>query len=173
MSISFFEKNRTYCFDFCDNLSPNPSPEERGLIVGERIKSSYFPSENNSAKNIRGYITTDPSTFRKLKPFSLENRRNLTEAERIIWNAIRNRKLGPKFRRQQIIDSYIVDFVCLELKLVIEIDGGYHDSKDQKEYDKSRTEILQSLGYNELRFKNEEVLNNLNSVIEKIKCFII
>lgn len=173
MSISFFEKNKTYCFDFCDNLSPNPSPEERGLIVGERIKSSYFPDKNNSAKNIRGYITTDPYTFKKLKPFSLKNRRNLTEAERIIWNAIRNRKLGPKFRRQQIIASYIVDFVCLELKLIIEIDGGFHDNIEQQKSDKSRTESFQSLGYRVLRFKNEEVLNNLKSVIEKIKCFII
>ncbi len=89
-----------------------------------------------------------------------------------MWNVLRNKKLGKKFRRQHLIEKYIVDFVCLEEKLIVEIDGGYHDNKDQKEYDTGRSEELHSLGYDELRFTNEEVLKNLEAVIETIKHFI-
>lgn len=91
----------------------------------------------------------------------------MTEAESVLWNAIRNRKCGGmKFRRQVPIAWYVVDFVCLDHSLVLEVDGGIHD--EQQEYDKEREEDLHKKGYRVLRFKNEEVLSNLPVVLRSI-----
>jgi len=137
-----------------ENLTPGPSPKERG------------------EEQIPGYITADSVTYKKLKPAILENRKNQTEAENILWQAIRNKKLGVKFRRQHAIEKYVVDFVCLPKKIIIEVDGGYHIDNDQIEYDKIRTETFSNLDYSELRFWNEDVIKNLDRVIEEIKYFI-
>src|SRR5690606_40557775 len=72
------------------------------------------------------------------------------------------------FRRQHIIDNYIVDFVCLSRRVIVEIDGGYHNNSEVKEKDKERDGYLKDCGYAVLRFTNEEVLNNLDAVLEKI-----
>lgn len=92
---------------------------------------------------------------------------NSTDAENRLWQHIRNRQLdGWKFRRQMPFDHYIVDFVCAELKLVIEIDGGQH--AEARFYDDQRTEHLQSKGYQVVRFWNNEVLGNTEGVLERI-----
>ena len=90
-----------------------------------------------------------------------------TKAEKMLWKEIRNRKLGIKFRRQHPIDKFILDFYAPEIKLGIELDGSPH--KESQEYDKLRTEYLQSIGIKILRFWNSEVEKNLESVIRKIK----
>ncbi len=100
-----------------------------------------------------------------LKQFSQTLRNNLTDVEQKIWYRLRQRQLkNHKFRRQQIIGRYIVDFVCLERKLIIEIDGGQHT----EECDKVRTEFLQNEGYKVLRFWNNDVLNNIDGILETI-----
>ena len=110
------------------------------------------------------------STWKKLKPFARENRKNQTAAENLLWENIRNRNINDcKFRRQHTIGGFIVDFVCLEKKLVIEIDGGYHLDEEQKKYDESRTEYLNEQGFNEIRFSNDEVLHDMHEVLGKIK----
>jgi len=92
---------------------------------------------------------------------------NSTDAEYRLWRQIRNRQLdGWKFRRQFPVDHYIADFVCAELKLVIEIDGGQH--AEARFYDEQRTEYLQSKGYQVVRFWNNEVLGNTDGVLERI-----
>ncbi|TAL68757.1 MAG: endonuclease domain-containing protein [Bacteroidetes bacterium] len=97
-------------------------------------------------------------------------RKKMTNAERIFWLNVRdNRFLNLKFRRQEPIGSYIVDFVCLEKELVIEIDGGVHKEINQIEYDKVRTQYLQNLGFKVLRFWNNEIENNINKVLNVIK----
>ncbi len=105
-----------------------------------------------------------------------ENRKNSTYAEKIMWEAVRNRKLnGKKINRQFPIfytlngkqKFFIADFYCHKKKLVIEIDGEYH--KRQIEYDKHRTEIINNLGIKILRFRNEEVEKELTKTINKIK----
>ncbi|MBS1550576.1 MAG: DUF559 domain-containing protein [Bacteroidetes bacterium] len=154
------------------NLTPDPSPKERGDSLKRKGDSLSLFGKDKIENKTPGYVTADSVTYKKLKPFTLENRKNQTEAEAVMWNVLRNKKLGKKFRRQHLIEKYIVDFVCLEEKLIVEIDGGYHDQKDQKEYDTGRSEGLYSLGYDELRFTNEEVLKNLDAVIETIKHFI-
>jgi very-short-patch-repair endonuclease len=84
-----------------------------------------------------------------------------------LWHRLRNRQLRSyEFRRQHEIDHYIVDFVCTEAMLVVELDGGQH--VDQQEYDERRTRHLQSRGYRVLRFWNNEALTNIESVLEVI-----
>jgi len=108
------------------------------------------------------------------KNFQLDRRKELrnnqTKAEKILWEKLRKRQMaGYKFRRQYGIGEYIVDFYCTELKLVIEVDGGYHDKKEIQNYDMKREEYLTSFGIKVIRFKNEEVLNSCDEVVEKLK----
>ncbi len=91
-----------------------------------------------------------------------------TDAERLLWRHLRTRQMaGCKFRRQEAIGHYIVDFVCFDQKLVIEIDGGQHAVN--VEYDSSRTAELQQRGYRVLRYWNHEVLGNLAAVLNDIR----
>ena len=99
-------------------------------------------------------------------------RKNMTEAERVLWKHLRNRKLdGLKFRRQQIIEGFVVDFFCHELKLVVETDGEIHDTFEQKEIDEHRKNVFKLRGLKEIRLKNSEVLNDLPSALDKIKSY--
>jgi very-short-patch-repair endonuclease len=93
-------------------------------------------------------------------------RREMTDAERNLWSVLRNRQLsGAKFRRQQPIGPFIADFVCQELRLVIEADGGQHADNIR---DKRRTAFLEGKGYRVLRFWNNEILGNLDGVAQVI-----
>ena len=78
------------------------------------------------------------------------------------------KKLGVRFRRQHIIGDYIVDFICLKQKLIIEIDGGYHQETTQQTEDKTRQNWLESMGYKVLRFTNEDIFHDIESVITNI-----
>lgn len=91
----------------------------------------------------------------------------MTDAEQRLWQHLRGRQLnGIKFRRQQSIGVYIVDFVSMEHRLIIELDGGQH--MQQAEYDAGRTAFLNRQGYRVLRFWNDEVLQHTQAVLEKI-----
>jgi len=92
-------------------------------------------------------------------------RNNLTEAEKHLWYMLRLKNLGVKFRRQVVIGLFIVDFICFEKKLIIEVDGGQH-ADDVR--DKARDKWLNERGYRVLRFWNNEVLENREGVLEKI-----
>jgi very-short-patch-repair endonuclease len=99
-------------------------------------------------------------------------RKNQTDAENLIWRHLRRNILeGSRFRRQQPIGRYIVDFVCLEKRLILEIDGGQHDIEREK--DEERSNWLITEGYNILRFWNNDVLTNLEGVLETIRLNII
>ncbi len=102
-----------------------------------------------------------------IKHRSRKLRLSMTDAEQKIWIALRQKQIGNyKFRRQHPYKGYILDFVCLESKLVIEIDGGQHVIN--VEYDKNRTHCLEKGGYKILRFWNNEVMSNLDSILEVI-----
>ena len=102
-----------------------------------------------------------------MKRFAKKLRKNMTDAERLLWRHLRNRELGGyKFRRQRPIGPYIVDFVCLEKKLVVEVDGGQHAG--QVELDSKRSDYLKEKGYRVLRFWNNEVLQATESVLTVI-----
>jgi very-short-patch-repair endonuclease len=94
-------------------------------------------------------------------------RQSLTPAEQTLWQALQNRQLGGlRFRCQHPLSSFIADFYCPACKLIIELDGDIHDS--QQAYDAERTQKLNQLGYRVLRFSNEAVLSDLETVLERI-----
>ena len=102
---------------------------------------------------------------KRLRRYARELRRNMTKAERRLWRRLRGEQLGVKFRRQQPIGRYIVDFVCLERRLVVEVDGGQHDGS---EYDRERDEWLEREGYRVVRFWDNEVMKEIEVVMEEI-----
>ena len=111
------------------------------------------------------YFGAKPEIIEKAK----ELRKRETEAEKVLWEELRNRKLQElKFRRQHPIDCFIADFYCHELKLVIEVDGGIHDLPENKEYDIGRTHELEKFGITIIRFNNEEIMYNIQKVKEEI-----
>lgn len=104
--------------------------------------------------------------------FSRELRQRQTEAEIVMWECLRNRKLGLKFRRQHPILNYIADFYCHEILLIIEIDGEIHDTKEHKEYDENRDLIFKENNIITLRFTNEDVRHRLKEVLDEIRTYI-
>jgi very-short-patch-repair endonuclease len=94
-------------------------------------------------------------------------RKNMTEAERKLWNRLRRCQIeGLRFRRQVPFGKYIVDFACFEPKIIIEVDGSQH--ADQLDYDEKRTQYLKMLGYKVLRFWNNEIMNEMDAVLQTI-----
>jgi len=114
--------------------------------------------------------TASPILYDLLKVKAKEMRNKPTEAEKMLWNVFSNKNFeGVKFRRQHIIGEYIVDFVCLEKRIVIEVDGSIHNLREQIQHDKERTEWLESKGFKVVRFSNQQVLNDLFIVMELIQ----
>ncbi|MEZ7504089.1 vitamin B12 dependent-methionine synthase activation domain-containing protein [Flavobacterium sp. Arc2] len=114
--------------------------------------------------------TASPALYDVLKERAKEMRNRPTEAEKMLWNVLSNKGIEDlKFRRQHIIGEYIVDFVCLEKKLVIEVDGGVHDTIEQKEHDQYRTDWLISKGFKVVRYTNKQVLTDINNTIESVR----
>jgi very-short-patch-repair endonuclease/tRNA A37 threonylcarbamoyladenosine biosynthesis protein TsaE len=144
-----FVLRRDYCV--VTGLTPDPSPLERGAM--QRVRTSDF-------KN-----------YDSLKLKALEMRQNPTQAEKKLWQYLRSNNFEIRFRRQHVIDNFIVDFVNLESKVVIEVDGEVH--KVQKERDIERDAVLKSLGYNVLRFTNNQVITDINFVLSEIKKVLV
>jgi very-short-patch-repair endonuclease len=96
-----------------------------------------------------------------------ELRRDMTPAEKILWQELRANKLGVHLRRQQVIAGFIVDFYCHKAGLVIEVDGDIHDL--QQEEDARREKVLSEMGLRIVRFRNEEVIRNLSAVVGKVR----
>ena len=132
---------------------------EKGKVVEVKLEPTYKTACLNS--------------YNCLKELQKKNKLNPTDAERVLWEYLRREQLGYKFRRQQVIDNYIADFACLESKLIIELDGDYHLTAEQILKDRERTERLSLLGYKVIRFKNEEVIDNPETVIKQIKNILI
>ena len=116
-----------------------------------------------------GYQTAHSYAYDLLKRFSKDNRRYATEAESILWNLLRGKQLGVRFRRQHPVEGYIPDFICLPCKLIIEVDGGYHYLEGQPISDEERTVYLEAKGYHVLRFTNEEVIAAPEKILSLIK----
>jgi very-short-patch-repair endonuclease len=97
-------------------------------------------------------------------------RRKMTPAEKVLWGKIRNSQLaGMKFRRQQVIEGFIVDFFSHKEKIVIEVDGEIHSVSEQKVRDEHRRRVFEARGLKEIRFSNREILSDIKTVLEKIK----
>jgi len=134
-----------------------PPAPRRGVLEPETL-------EKHAA-----YSRADPMTYGLLKEFLAAHRSNSTEAENVLWTIVRGKKMaGFKFRRQHIISNYIADFVCLSEQLVIEVDGLYHQLPENKISDEERTKDLNRLGFEVIRFTNEQVLTDTDNVINTI-----
>jgi very-short-patch-repair endonuclease len=104
------------------------------------------------------------------KPFRKILRKALTPAEAVLWKSLQRRQLlGRKFRRQTSIGPYIVDFYCAECALVVELDGAAHFSITMDEYESARTRYLEREGLKVIRFENQELYDDIESVLETIK----
>jgi leucyl-tRNA synthetase len=134
------------------DLSPNPSPQERGINPKGNFKCS-----------------TNAHNWKFLIEIAKEFRSNQTEAETILWEELRAGKIGYKIRRQHIVDGYVADFINLEKSLIIEVDGGVHLTPHQKEKDQQRTQILNDFGFTVIGFTNEEVKANPKYIASQIK----
>ena len=144
-------------------------------VVGETTGDMQFvftcppTPQRGDSQTTPGYHTSNKANYHLLAEHAKDMKRFSTEAESCLWEMLRKKNLGDKFRRQHVIDDFIVDFVCLPKKLVIEVDGQYHNEPEMVEADKQRTEVLESLGYRVLRFTNEEVLANTDAVLQTIQ----
>ncbi len=127
-----------------------------------------MPVKNPSTALRAGIIPGQKVARDKLQR-ARELRREMTPAEKILWEELRGNKLGVHFRRQQVIAGFIVDFYCHKGGLVIELDGSVHRGDQQKENDAKRDKALGELGLQIIRFKNEDVVKNLSAVLEKIQ----
>lgn len=115
-------------------------------------------------------IVTDQRVTKEKLQLAKELRREMTPAEKLLWQEVRANKLGVHFRRQQVIAGFIVDFYCHKSALVVEVDGDIHDL--QKAEDERREKVLSALGLRVVRFGNDEVIRGLYAVVGKIKGFI-
>ena len=154
------------------------------FLIEEYINPS---SESYAASALNGYASLSPSAdlqipvlpqgediyshqyAKHLRPLSQKLRNNSTKEEIILWQHIKQKQLGVKFRRQQPIGKFIADFVCFEKKIIIEIDGGQHNEDINLSKDQIRDEFFKQNGYKVLRFWNSEINNNIEGVIEFIK----
>ncbi|MDQ3843316.1 MAG: class I tRNA ligase family protein, partial [Bacteroidota bacterium] len=146
-----------------------PRAVTRDLDWGVKVPALPPPEGGILEDSAFGYQTSDPMLYGLLKEFVKKHRSKPTQAEDILWQALRGKTLeGYKFRRQQIIGAYIADFVCLSKKLVIEVDGLLHQLPENKASDEERTKWLNEKGFEVLRFSNEEVITSLEAVLNKI-----
>ncbi len=139
-----------------------------GASVTFDVLSSHPQPFPKGREQSAGYLTGNPKISGELLERAKEMRANPTKAEKLLWDQLKTKKLGYKFRQQHPIDNYIVDFVCLSKKLIIEVDGKIHDLQEKE--DKERQLLLEEKkGYAFLRFTNNEVLNDIGIVVSKIE----
>ena len=130
----------------------------------------------NSSDKFRACCQYDSKNKQSISPSrphktetAREMRRNMTEAEVVLWSIVRGRRLGFRFRRQQPIGPYIVDFYCSAAKLIAELDGYHHGDEERNALDRARTCWLEANGFEVLRFWNVEFFENRNGVVEAIE----
>ena len=127
------------------------------------------PTPKGGVKNSRYWETANPINYSLLKKFTFAMKNKPTESEKMVWNVLSNKGLnGYKFRRQHIIGDYIADFVCLRHNLIVEVDGSIHQLPENQISDAERTKWLLSEGYKVIRFTNEQVLNDIYNVSDRI-----
>ncbi|ARV14521.1 DUF559 domain-containing protein [Polaribacter sp. SA4-12] len=140
---------------------------QRAKLWGKNSPSLALPKEKGIEVRNR-YETARPSVYKLMKELQKDRKKQTTEAEQILWEQLKTKKLDIKFRRQHVVDEFIVDFVSTSKRLIIEVDGKYHNTKEQIEADELRTQILTELGFKVIRFTNEEVIGNIENVTKKI-----
>jgi ATP-dependent DNA helicase RecG len=141
---------------------------QRSKLWRKGGKSPSQPSQKEGAEIRNRYETARPSTYKLMKELQKNRKQQTTEAEQILWEQLKTKKLDVKFRRQHIVHEFIVDFICIEKNIIIEVDEKYQDTKEQQEAYNLRTKILEELGFKVIRFKNEEIIGNIDGIIANI-----
>lgn len=172
--------------DDAEELQQIEHPQMTGIDINSKFEVEPGRKNVNAIKN---FIQTPPSPPEKsgqalkgvqrdsmhygaipiLFEFAKNNRLNPTDAEDFLWKQISGNKLGVRFKRQHPIAYFIADFYCHKARLIIEVDGGYHNIPSQYEYNSNRDFELEELGLKVIRFSNEEVLFDIENTIQKIK----
>ena len=118
----------------------------------------------------RPQFTSSLRQWARLSPIAHEMRHASTPAEEALWQHLRNRQLdGVKFRRQHAVEGYIVDFIAIEHRLIVEVDGEVHTQPEQQEWDQERQRVLEEKGFRILRFRNQQVFDDIGAVTDAIK----
>ena len=116
----------------------------------------------------RRWATANAYSYCAVENNAVKNRRPMTQAEEVLWQELRGTKLGVHFRRQHVIGTYIADFVSLKNRLIIEVDGEYHQLPEQQLLDAERTKYFEQKGSRVIRFTNAQVLNDLEMVMSRL-----
>jgi 5-methyltetrahydrofolate--homocysteine methyltransferase len=158
-------------FSLADFIKPAQGPTPQAKLINE--DTAKAPSRREGEKEF-GYQWVDPQYYGLLKEYALQHRAKATKAEEKLWELLKSKQLeGYKFRRQHIIDKYITDIVCLDKRLIIEIEGLIHQLPENIESDTIRTKGFEEKGFTVIRFSNEEVLteteNTLQTISNKLK----
>ncbi|TXF89055.1 methionine synthase [Neolewinella aurantiaca] len=149
------------------NLTPGPSPKEKGEYDARSARERVETVVTDN------YWQLPEKTAGKVLEYARAMRKTATKAEQILWDALRDRKQEEKFVRQKPMGLSIPDFVCLNKRLIIEVDGGYHDRPEMLLADAERDQKFADAGYLILRFKNSEVETNLDAVLDQIKAELL
>ena len=139
--------------------------EFRGELPNQKTLIPHFCTSKwgTEGQNKNKPMTKTPRTNSKTMRRAANLRKNMTPAEKKLWSYLERKQLGVRFRRQYAIGDFIVDFCCVQKKLVVELDGSQH--LDMREYDEDRTAYLKSRGYRVIRFWNNDVMNDINGVV--------
>ncbi|MBC6994557.1 methionine synthase [Neolewinella lacunae] len=147
-----------------ESLSPGPSPKERGDLT-----SVHSSDEESIPVVSENYWDIPDKHFQAILGYAKKLRRNQTTAEKMLWQHLQSQKTGHKIVRQKPMGYSVPDFVCIQKKVIIEVDGGYHNTPEMIWSDEVRSAKFRSVGYEVLRFTNEAILNDPFTVSAKIK----
>jgi len=151
-------------------FNPTPNLSSAGEVD---LRSGFSEGDDNLGEGFRGdwFKTTSPERWAYLKDFARGMRKSQTAGEMAMWEILRDKQLdGVKFRRQHAIEEFIADFVSLEHRLVVEVDGTIHDF--QAEHDQMRTELLKAVGFEVVRFRNEDILGHQYKVMDDLRAIL-
>ena len=158
---------------FSTATSSSPSPTTTPYVVAGAKALSRWEEDDDPAPTLEedtiGYRYADSGLYGLLKEYAVQHRGQPSEAEGVLWKALKTKRFeGFKFQRQHIIDTSIADFICLQRKLIIEIDGLIHSLPDHQLGDEQRTDRLQTVGFKVIRFTNEQVLHDIEKTLQTI-----
>ena len=158
--------------DAMKEMQTNWIGKSSGAEVVFPLSISPLRGEGIEAKNTENMPGFGYAKYKVDSEMSFENakrmRKEPTEAEGILWNELKTKKTGYKFRRQHPVENYIADFICLDVWVIVEVDGAYHDNSEQQKLDKERDAFLKEIGFTTLRFTNEEVTADIERVVKRI-----
>ena len=174
--IGGYDEHRTI-YSRSEVFGPGPSPTTSMIVHdGAKAPSQWEGEEELDSlveEDTIGYRFADLAWYRLLRQYALQHRSQPTEAESMLWEALRTKRFqNYKFRRQHIIDRFIADFVCLNKALVIEVDGLIHQLPENKVNDEERTKVLERLGFKVLRVTNDDVMFRIDDVLDQISSAI-